>query len=134
MAADPPEVAEFLAALPDDRRAVLQRVHEVIRSAAPQLEPAVTGKMLGYGPFHYRYATGREGDTYVVSLASQKQYVSLYLCAAVDGSYLAEANAARLGNVSVGKSCVRFRKVEDLDLDVLAELVRTAAANPASAG
>jgi hypothetical protein len=133
-AADPPEVAEFLADLPEDRRAILTRVHEVIRTSAPQLEPAVAGKMLNYGPFRYRYATGREGDAYVVSLASQKQYVSLYLCSVVDGAYLAEANADRLGKVSVGKSCVRFKKMEDLDLDVLAELVGTAAENSASAG
>ncbi len=132
--ADPPAVAEFLAALPEDRRAILTRVHEVIRTAAPTLKPEVAGNMLNYGPFHYRYASGREGDTYVVSLASQKQHVSLYLCATVDGAYLAEANAARLGKVSAGKSCVRFKKVEDLDLDVVAELVRTAAENPASAG
>ena len=131
---DPPEVGRFLADLPEDRRAILTRVHEVIRTAAPGLEPAVAGKMLNYGPFHYRYATGREGDAYVVSLASQKRYVSLYICAVVDGAYLAEANAGRLGKVSVGKSCVRFNKVEDLDLDVLAEVVRTAAENPASAG
>lgn len=134
VAADPPEVADFLAGVPEDRRPLLERVHEVIRAAAPQLEPAVAGGMLGYGPFHYRYATGREGDTYVVSLANQKRYVSLYLCATTDDGYLAEANAERLGNVSVGKSCIRFKKLEDLDLDVLAELVRTAAANPASAG
>lgn len=132
--ADPPEVAAFLAALPGARRGILTRVHEVIRTAAPQLEPAVTGNMLGYGPFHYRYATGREGDAYVVNVASQKRYVSLYLNATVDGAYLAEANADRLGKVSVGKSCVRFTKLDDLDLDVLAELVRTAARSPASTG
>ena len=131
---DPPEVTEFLAALPDDRRTTLTRVHEVIRTAAPELEPAVTGSMLGYGKFHYRYATGREGDAYVVSLASQKRHVSLYLNATVDGAYVAEANAARLGKVSVGKSCVRFKTADDLDLDVLAEVIRIAAASPASAG
>lgn len=130
-ASDPAEVTEFLAALPDDRRMILTRVHELIRSAAPELEPAVAGKMLGYGPFHYRYASGREGDTYVVSLASQKQYVSLYLNCTVDGAYLAEANASRLGRASVGKSCIRFKKVDDLDLSVVAELVKTAADNPA---
>ena len=125
--ADPAPVKEFLAALPEDRRPIVQRVHEVIRAAAPQLTPAVAGGMLGYGPFHYRYASGREGDTFVVSLASQKRYVSLYLSATADGAYLAESNADRLGNVSVGKSCIRFKKLEDLDLDVLGELVRTSA-------
>ncbi len=83
--------------------------------------------MLGYGSYHYRYATGREGDAFAIGLANQKQYVSLYLNATVDGAYLAETNAGRLGKVSVGKSCVRFKKLDDLDLDVVAELVRTAA-------
>lgn len=131
---DPPQVTEFLAALPEDRRATITRVHAVIRSAAPALEPALWGKMLGYGSYHYRYATGREGDAYVVGLASQKQYVSLYLNATVDGGYLAEANARRLGKVSVGKSCVRFKKLDDLDLEVVAELVRTAAGEQAVSG
>ena len=125
--ADPPAVVDFLTSLPDERRGAVSAVHEVIRRAAPELEPALWGKMLGYGTYHYRYASGREGDFYVVGLANQKQYVSLYLCAAVDGAYLAETNAGRLGKVSVGKSCVRFKKLEDLDLDVVAELVRTAA-------
>jgi uncharacterized protein YdhG (YjbR/CyaY superfamily) len=128
------KVKDFLAALPEDRRAVLTRVHEVIRTAAPELEPAVAGNMIGYGPFHYRYASGREGDTYVVALASQKRHVSLYLNAVVDGAYVAEANADRLGKVSVGKSCIRFKALDDLDLAVVAELVRTAAQHPASAG
>ena len=125
---DPPAVADHLAGLPEDRRAILTRVHDVIRRTAPELEPALWGNMLGYGSYHYRYASGREGDAYVVGLASQKQYVSLYLCATVDGGYLAEENADRLGQkVSVGKSCIRFKKLDDIDLDVVAELVRTAA-------
>ncbi|MGI8807343.1 MAG: DUF1801 domain-containing protein [Acidimicrobiales bacterium] len=124
---DPPEVAAFLAALPDDRQETVARVHDVIRRAAPELKPALWDKMLGYGRYPYRYASGREGEFYVVGLASQKQYVSLYLCATVDGGYLAEANADRLGKVSVGKSCVRFKKLDDLDLEVVAELVRRAA-------
>ena len=52
--------------------------------------------------------------------------MSLYICAAEDGGYLAEQNAERLGKVSVGKSCVRFTKLDNLDLDVAAELCRRA--------
>jgi Domain of unknown function (DU1801) len=122
-------VREYLAALPDGRRQAMTEVHGVIRRAAPQLECSMAGAMIGYGPFHYRYASGREGDTFIVSLANQKRHVSLYLCAEVDGEYLAEANADRLGHVSVGKSCIRFTKLENLDLDVTAELVRLAAAS-----
>lgn len=126
-AATPPVVAEYLASLPPERQAIVAKVDEVIRAAAPELDPALWGGMLGYGHHHYRYASGREGDTFVVGLASQKQYVSLYLQAVVDDRYVAEANADRLGKVSVGKSCVRFKKIEDLDLSVVSELVRTSA-------
>lgn len=123
----PEPVAEFLAALPDDRRPILQAVHDLIRTTAPTLQPAMWNAMIGYGSYHYRYASGREGDWPVIGLANQKRYVSVYLCATVDGAYLPEANAHRLGKVSVGKSCIRFRRLTDLDLDVLAELIRTAA-------
>jgi hypothetical protein len=127
MAGEPTPVEHFLESLPADRLPLVEGVHQVIRNAAPELEPAMWKGMLGYGAYHYRYASGREGDSYVVGLANQKQYVSLYLCAVVDGAYLAEANADRLGKVSVGKSCVRFKRLEDIDLDVVAELVRAAA-------
>ena len=83
--------------------------------------------MLGYGKFHYKYASGREGDTSVIGLASQKNYISLYILAEKDGVYLAEANKEKLGKVSVGKSCIRFKKLEDLNLKVAMQLAKTAA-------
>jgi hypothetical protein len=118
----------FLAAAPEDRRPVLERVDEVIRTAAPGLERALWDGTLGYGRFHYRYATGREGDSFVVGLADRRRYVSVYVMAVEDGVYAAEAAAGRLGEVSVGRSCIRFKRIEDVELDVLAELVRKAAA------
>lgn len=99
----PEPLAALLAALPDGRRPILQAVHDVIRTAAPTLQPAVWNTMIGYGSYHYRYASGREGDWFVIGLANQKRYVSLYLCATVEGAYLPEANAQRLGKVSVGQ-------------------------------
>ena len=62
---------EFVEAIEEPRRSEIRRLHELIRSAAPSLEPVVMGKMLGYGPFRYRYETGREGDAAVLSLASR---------------------------------------------------------------
>ncbi len=76
---------------------------------------------------HYKYESGREGDGAIICLASQNNYISLYLCARTPKGYLAETNKARLGNVSVGKCCIRFKKLEDLNLKVAIELVQTAA-------
>ena len=119
--------AQYIASLPDERRAAVRALHAAIRKAAPGLKPGLQCGMLGYGSYHYKYASGREGDWPVVALASQKQHLSLYLCCADASGYLAEQNKARLGKVSVGKSCIRFRKLEDLNLKVAMELVQRAA-------
>jgi hypothetical protein len=120
---------QYLASLPPSRRAALTALHKAIRAAAPELKPSIQNGMIGYGNYHYKYASGREGDAAVVSLASQKNHISLYLgCAADDdGGYLAEKNKDRLGKVSVGRSCIRFKKLEDLNLKVALELVKKAA-------
>ncbi|MGH2688773.1 MAG: DUF1801 domain-containing protein [Actinomycetota bacterium] len=123
----PEPVGSFLARIPDDRRPILEAVDRVVRDAAPELRPAMWDGVLGYGNCRYRYASGRAGEWFVVGLANRKQYVSVYVNATEDGAYLAEANAARLGKVSVGRSCIRFRRLEDIDLGVLGELVRSAA-------
>ena len=120
--------AQYLASLPEPRRTALTKIHKAIRSAAPGLKPSIQSGMLGYGTYHYKYASGREGETAVVGLASQKNYISLYLGCATDGDgYLAEKNKDGLGNVSVGRSCVRFKKLDDLNLKVAMELVKEAA-------
>lgn len=118
---------QYLASLTEPRQTMLRALHQAIRAAAPELRPHVRNGMLGYGEYRYRYASGREGDWFVVGLASQKQYVSLYLCACDGDGYLAEKNARRLGRVSVGRSCIRFKALEDLNLPVALELVRQAA-------
>ena len=118
---------DYIAALDEPRRTDVAALDALIREHAPGLEPVVAGKMLGYGPFHYRYASGREGDTTLLGLASQKRYISLYVLCANGGRYLAESYAERLPKASVGKSCVRFARLSDVDTAVLAELVSEAA-------
>ena len=120
-------VDQYIASLPEGRREIVARVYEVVTEAVPELEIRMWNRFIGWGTYHYRYASGREGEWFPIGLANQKQYVSLYFCAADEDGYLAEANAGRLGKVNVGKSCVRFKKLEDLDLDVVAELSRRAA-------
>lgn len=120
--------AQYLAGLPADRRAALTALHRAIIKAAPSLKPFMLGGMLGYGPFHYKYPSGREGEWAIVALASQKNYISLYICAGDKDGYLAEANKGKLGKVSVGRACIRFKKLADLNLPVALSLVKKASA------
>jgi Domain of unknown function (DU1801) len=118
---------QYLAELDEPRRSELTRLHELIRETVPDLEPEMASGIIGYGRFHYRYASGREGDAHHIALASRKQGISLYvLCESEDGGYLAERYVDRLPKANIGKSCVRFRRLEQVDLDVLRELLTEA--------
>jgi hypothetical protein len=118
---------EYLAAVDERRRPDLVALDALITGSAPGLPRVMAGRMIGYGPFHYRYATGREGDATLIALAAQKRYVSLYVLCSIDGGYLAERYADRLPKASIGKSCVRFTRLADVDEGVLRELVAEAA-------
>ncbi|MFE0027319.1 iron chaperone [Amycolatopsis sp. NPDC059021] len=121
---------EYLSALAEPRQGELRALHELIRATVPELAPTMEFGMPGYGRYHYRYASGREGDWALVMLASNKNYISLYVAAVVGERYLAESYADRLPEASVGKSCVRFKRLSDVDTGVLAELFTVAAAHP----
>lgn len=119
--------AKYIASLPPDRREAIAALHRAIVKSAPRLKPFIVYGMLGYGPYHYRYESGREGDASVVALASQKNYISLYIAGVEGGKHLAEKKKKELGKVSVGKSCIRFKKLEDLNLPAALKLVQRAA-------
>jgi hypothetical protein len=126
-----PTLAEFLAGLPDDRRDTVTTVHKAIRKAAPKLAPLIMNGMgpspiIGYGKYRYRSASGREGDWYLIGLVPGKKDYSLHICVLDKDGYLVERNAARLGKVKTGRSCINFKKLEDLKLDVAMGLVKQA--------
>ncbi len=122
-ATTPEEVFAAAAGRADD----LRKLDTLIRETAPELKPYILSGMLAYGPFHYVYASGREGDWAVVSLAPQKHHLSLYICAVKDNSYLAELHGADLGHTSTGKSCIRFNTIDDLNLEQIRHIIREAA-------
>jgi hypothetical protein len=128
--AKPQTPAAYLASLTEPRRTELKALDAAIRRAAPRLKPhlAYSGTMIGYGPYHYRYASGREGDCPIVALSSRAQYVSLYVLGARNGKHITEAAKAKLGRVSVGKACIRFKKLADLNLPAALDLIREASA------
>lgn len=118
---------EYIAEVEDKRRPDIQRLHDLVREVAPELEPTMEFGMMGYGRFHYKYASGREGDWMKIGIANNKQYISVYCCAADDDGYVAERYRERLPKANIGKSCVRFKRLSDLDEDALRDLIRDSA-------
>lgn len=125
---------QYLDSLKEPRKSQLLGLHKFIRAKAPALKPVMMSGMLGYGRFQYKYASGREGEWFRIGLASQKNHISLYFCAVgKDGKYVPEGYKADLPKASVGRSCVRFKKLEDISMPVIAKMIRDTlkAAKPA---
>lgn len=79
-------------------------LHKAIRKTAPKLAPFMASGMgfsplIGYGKYHYKSASGREGDWFLVGLAAGKTNYSLHICVGDKEGYLVERNAAELGKV-----------------------------------
>lgn len=123
-------IKEYIDMLEPERREAILFIDRFIKKTVPKLKPLFAYTMLGYGTFKYINAAKKEMDWPVVSLASQKNYISLYICSIENGRYLAENHKAELGKVKVGKSCIQIKKIEDLDLKGLAKVLKLAAKKP----
>ena len=118
---------EYIAKLKEPRKSEIAKLDRVIRKTVPKLKPFILNGMLSYGPCHYVYPSGREGDWCKIWVASNKSYISLYACAADARGYVAERYRELLPKASIGKSCVRFLRVDDLDAKALARLLKETA-------
>jgi hypothetical protein len=119
--------AEYIAKLDEPRKSEIAALDKMIRKLAPKLAPFIHSGMLAYGPWHFKYDSGREGDWFRIGLASNKNYVSLYICAMEGKTYVAEKSKKQFPKASVGKHCVRFKRLSDLDKSALAKLIREGA-------
>jgi hypothetical protein len=115
-------VDEFLAAVENDRRrndAVT--VCELMKEVTGE-EPVMWGPtMVGFGTYHYKYASGREGDWFLAGFAPRKANLVVYIMSGFKGH---AALMDELGKHKTGSSCLFINKLDDIDMDILRELVR----------
>lgn len=115
-------VDAYLDAIMDEtRRQDCRKLIEIL-SEATNTKPRMWGSsIVGFGSYHYKYASGHEGDACLTGFASRKQDLTLYIMPGFDnyGSLL-----ARLGKHKSGKSCLYVKRLADIDLAILAELVK----------
>ena len=120
--------AEYIDMLDEPRKSDIQALDALIRKNAPNLVPHIMSGMLAYGHYHYKSKT-REGEWFNIGLASNKRYISLYVMAGDEktGGYLAESYKDKLPKADIGRSCVRIKRLSDVDRKTLEELVKKAA-------
>ncbi len=118
--------------MPAARRNSVRRLDALVRATVPALEPHVRDGMLGYGPYRYRYKSGRSGEGARVAIGTNARAVSLHVAALAGPEVtLVETFAGRLGpGARTGRTTVQFSKLEELELEAVRELLRAAAVLP----
>ncbi len=106
----------------EDCFALLELMGEVTGAPATMWGSAI----VGFGNYHYTYASGREGDWFAVGFSPRKQNLTLYIMAGFDRY---EELLAKLGKHSIGKSCLYVKRLADVDMDVLGQLVEASVAH-----
>jgi hypothetical protein len=120
---------EYIAALPDDRREAVRAVRDVVRDNLPAgFEEGMLYGMIGWYIPLERFPNTYNGQPLgLAALASQKNYMSLYLNSVYGDprteAWFKDRYEASGKRLNMGKSCVRFRRIEDLPLDVIGETI-----------
>lgn len=120
-------VEDFLNGIPDEQKrqdsfAVLKLMREVTGA-----EPKMWGdSIVGFGEYHYRYASGRQGDWPLVAFSPRKQNLTLYIMAGFEAY---DSLMSKLGKYKTGKSCLYLKKLSDVHQETLRELVRQSVAH-----
>lgn len=114
-------VTKFLNGITDkQRRQECLTVLEMMKKAT-KTEPKMWGSsIVGFGKYHYVYASGREGDWFLTGFSPRKQNLTLYL---MGGLSVHEALLQKLGKHKTGKSCLYVNKLDDIDLPTLRKLI-----------
>ncbi len=114
-------VTDFINAISDPKtREDCFTILRIMRDATNS-EPKMWGtSIIGFGSYHYKYENGRENDWFLVGFSPRKQNLTIYLMGGLDdyGSLL-----KKLGKHSLGKGCLYIKKLDDVQLPVLTELV-----------
>jgi hypothetical protein len=115
-------VASFLKTIADegkqrDCRTVLKIMKKVTKAEPKMWGPGI----VGFGSHHYKYASGREADWFLTGFAPRKQNLTLYLMSGFKGY---DALLGKLGKYKTGKACLYIKKLDEVDLGVLTDLIQ----------
>jgi len=115
-------VDAFMSGIADEKvRQDCLTILELMQQASGAAPKMWGDSIIGFGIYHYKYASGREGDWFVTGFSPRKQNLTLYIMSGFD-QY--DELMSRLGKHKTGKSCLYIKKLEDIDLATLKELVQ----------
>lgn len=114
-------VADFLGSVADEQKQkdsfeILKIMQQITKEEPKMWGPSI----VGFGSYHYKYESGREGDWMQIGFSPRKQNITLYL---IPGSERYQELMNKLGKYSTGKACLYVKRLSDVNVDVLKELI-----------
>lgn len=115
------EVTKFISSIDDEIRKSDSIALLSILQEFSGYKPFLSGSIIGFGKYHYKYESGREGDSSVIAFSPRKQNLVVYLMPGFDQF---EDLLKELGKHKLGKSCLYINKLSDVKLDVLKSMIK----------
>lgn len=115
------DVDSFISALPDEtKRKDCFALIKIMKEITKEL-PAMWGSsIVGFGKYHYKYKSGREGDWFLTAFSPRKGSITVYL---MPGFKNSEKILTKLGKIKTGKGCLYIKSLSDIDIKILKELI-----------
>ena len=120
------KVSEFIAGIEDTRkRSDCRELMKLMREVTGNRAKMWGSSIVGFGQYHYKYASGREGDFFLTGFSPRKQALTIYI---ISGFKAHPELMQKLGKFKTGKSCLYVKSMDDVDRSVLAQLVEDSVA------
>ena len=117
------DINSYIDSLPENRRDDARMLVEIMHEVTGE-KPVMWGpSMVGFGSYHYKYDSGREGDALKVGFAIRKPRTVLYGLKFYDQIKTNEDLLSKLGPTEVGKGCIYIKSLKDIDLSILRKMI-----------
>ena len=129
------QIEAYVASQPEPKRSDMQALHRLILQVMPACElrfldgrdsdgKVVSNPNIGFGSYTMKYADGKTREFYQIGLSANTTGISVYILGIEDKKYLARTYADALGKASVTGYCVKFKALQDINVDVLQAAIR----------
>ena len=124
------QIKKYIASQPEPKRSDMQELHRIILEVMPACKlwfldgknsenKTVSNPNIGYGLHSIKYADGKTREFYQIGISANKTGISVYILGIKDKKYLARTYGKKLGKASVSGYCLKFKKLKDINLEIL---------------
>ena len=129
------QIKNYITSQPEPKRSEMQQLHQLTLQASPACKlwfldgknsegKTVSNPNIGYGSHTIKYADGTTKEFYQIGLSANTTGISVYIIGIEDKKFLAQTYGKQLGKASVTGYCIKFKTLKDINIDVLAAVIR----------